>query len=298
MWLEYGVNSQNELIVISEVASGRTNLLCPFCSSQLTAKKGKIKQHHFAHTVETCLRVRKGKLPSLPLYDNFNLQLSAQHFQLLKQLWHEYGNTNYEIITVPFQLHLKKLFTRTPEGFYFTDLGKIPVGGLSLSKFNAVQEPLILEQLTKLTHSVEVAKGISPARLKEKLADLKLYRWQMHRILRQALYFLEIHANGKTLHKIGVTQRTIGDRLLEIERDLRQHYQNVSISIIGTWQHRGNVELYFKHRYKAFNYPIGTLTEYFKFEEVKSILTDLQQMTPKVLKDEEINILQEQTRQN
>ena len=293
MWLEYGVNSQSELITISEVASGKTKLVCPFCSSGLTAKKGKIKQHHFAHTVETCLRVRKGKLPSLPLYDNFHLQLSAKHFQLLKQLWREYGNTDYAIVDVPFKLQLKKLFTRTEQGYYFTDLGKIPVGGLSLSKFNAVQEPLIFSELAKLTRSVEVARGISNVRLEEKLADLKIYRWQMHRILKQTLYFLEIQAVGKTLHKIGVTQRTISDRLSEIERDLRQHYQNLSITVLGTWQHRGNVELYFKHRYKAFNYPIGTLTEYYKFDESEPVLRDLQQMTPKVLKADEIDILQE-----
>ena len=98
MWqLKYGVNPEQELVTISEVTSGKTNLVCPFCGCEasrrhrpLTAKKGKIKQHHFAHTGETCLRVRKGKLPSLPLYDNFHLHLSAKHFQLLKDLWREY----------------------------------------------------------------------------------------------------------------------------------------------------------------------------------------------------------------
>ena len=63
----YGVNPEGELITIEEVSSGKTNLVCPFCDRDLTAKKGKIKQHHFAHTGETCLRVRKGKLPSLQL---------------------------------------------------------------------------------------------------------------------------------------------------------------------------------------------------------------------------------------
>ncbi len=164
MWhLKFGVNPQGELITIREVNSGKTNLVCPFCDSPLTAKKGKIKQHHFAHSGETCLRVRKGKLPSLPLYDNFHLQLKPKHFQLVKDLWREYGHTNYPIITVPFELELKKLFDWTSQGYYFTDLGKIPVGGLSLSKFNAVQEPLILSELARLTNSVEMAKAIGGA---------------------------------------------------------------------------------------------------------------------------------------
>ena len=84
MWqLEYGVNPERELITISEVAFDKTNLVCPFCNRQLTAKKGKIKQHHFAHSGETCLRVSRGKFPSPPLYDNFHVHLSAKNFQLV-----------------------------------------------------------------------------------------------------------------------------------------------------------------------------------------------------------------------
>ena len=294
MWqLKYGINPEGELVTISEVASGKTNLVCPFCDRPLTAKKGKIKQHHFAHTGETCLRVRKGKLPTLPLYDNFHLHLSAKHFQLLKDLWREYGNTNYAIMTVPFELEIKKLFRWTPQGYYFTDLGKIPVGGLSLSEFNAVQESLILSELDKLTNSVEMAKALGGEILKEKLADLKIYQLQLQRILKFTLYFLQINADSKTLHKIGVTSRRMCDRISEIERDLQQHYSNISIDVLGTWQHRGNVELYFKHRYQEFNYRIGKLTEYYRFQNAASVLNDLRAMQPKSLQDEELEIWQD-----
>lgn len=299
MWLKYGVtkdasaeSGDRQLISISEVNSGKTNLVCPFCDSLLTAKKGKIKQHHFAHTGETCLKVRKGKLPSLPLYDNFHLQLSGKHFQLLKDLWREYGNTDYAIITVPYELEMKKLFDWTPQGYYFTHLGKIPVGGLSLSQFNSVQEPLILSELDRLTNSVESARGISEKVLAEKLADLQIYQLQLQRILRFTLYFLEIKVDNRTLHKIGVTSRNIKERLPEIERDLKQHYSKININVLGTWQHRGNVELYFKHRYQEFNYRIGKLTEYYKFEDVNPVLEDLYSMQPKILKDEELKVWQ------
>ena len=298
MWqLKYGVNPDRELITISKVTSGKTNLVCPFCDRSLTAKKGKIKQHHFAHTGETCLRVRKGKLPSLPLYDNFHLNLSGKHFQLVKDLWREYGNTDYAIITVPFELETKKLFTWTQKGYYFTDLGKIPVGGLSLSGFNTIQEPLILAELNRLTNSVEMAKAIGGEVLEEKLVDLKIYRLQIQRILRFTLYFLEIEADDKTIHKIGVTSRTMSNRLPEIERDLKQHYSQIKIDVLGTWQHRGNVELYFKHRYQRFNYRIGKLTEYYRFEDVTPVLADLVSMEPKLLKDEELEIWQESIQQ-
>ena len=290
MWLKYGVNPERELVTINDVTSGKTNLVCPFCDSLLIAKKGKIKQHHFAHSGETCLRVRKGSLPSLPLYDNFHLQLSAKYFQLLKDLWREYKDTDYPIITVPFELELKKLFTLTPQGYYFTDLGKIPVGGLSLSDFNKVQEPLILSELARAKNSVEVARGISQTRLEEKLIDLKIYKLQLRRILRFTLYFLQIETDGKNLYKIGVTSRTIADRLSEIERDLKQHYSTIAINVLGTWQHRGNVELYFKHRYKEFNYPIGSLTEYYKFDDIAPVKEDLFSIEQKVLQDEELEV--------
>lgn len=290
MWLEYGVSPEKELVVIDEVSSGKTNLVCPFCDSLLTAKKGKIKQHHFAHSGETCLRVRKGSLPSLPLYDNFHLHLSGKHFQLLKDLWREYGKTNYPIITVPFELETKKLFSWTPDGYYFTDLGKIPVGGLSLFEFNKVQEPLILSELDRLNNSVAMARAIGGEVLEEKLAHLKIYKLQLRRILRFTLYFLQIKADDRVLHKIGVTSRDISDRLPEIERDLKQHYSNIAIDVLGTWQHRGNVELYFKHRYKKFNYRIGKLTEYYRFKNIGSVLEDLHLMQSKLLQGEELDI--------
>ena len=158
-------------------------------------------------------------------------------------------------------------------------------------KFNDLQEPLILSELDRLTNSVEMAKAIGGDLLKEKLADLKIYQLQLQRILRFTLYFLQIKADSKTLHKIGVTSRTIGDRLPEIERDLKQHYSTIAIDVLGTWQHRGNVELYFKHRYKKSNYPIGKLTEYYKFKDIEVVKDDLCSMQQKVLKNQEIYIL-------
>ena len=185
---------------------------------------------------------------------------------------------------------MKKLFSWTPEGYYFTDLGKIPVGGLSLSKFNAVQEPLILSELDRLTNSVEIARAISEELLQEKFADLEIYQLQIQRILQFTLYFLEIQADNKTIYKIGVTSRIISDRLLEIERDLKQHYSNINIDVLETWQHRGNAELYFKHRYKEFNYRIGKLTEYYRFKDADTVLEDLHSMKQKVLEGKELKI--------
>ncbi|PSB27562.1 competence protein CoiA family protein [Chlorogloea sp. CCALA 695] len=53
IWLNYGVDVDNKLVSIEEVDSGKSNLICLYCASALIAKKGKVKEHHFAHDGET-----------------------------------------------------------------------------------------------------------------------------------------------------------------------------------------------------------------------------------------------------
>jgi competence CoiA-like predicted nuclease len=76
MWLKYGVSANNALICIEDVPKGKTSLTCLYCGGGLTAKKGKILEHHFAHTRETCRpvknRISHRDFPALPLYDNFS----------------------------------------------------------------------------------------------------------------------------------------------------------------------------------------------------------------------------------
>ena len=84
-----------ELTSIDEVVRGKTNLACLYCGGGLTAKKGIVKEHHFAHTEETCKpvsqRIKTKAFPSLPLYDNFTIQLKGEDLEQLKLLWKEYG---------------------------------------------------------------------------------------------------------------------------------------------------------------------------------------------------------------
>ena len=127
----------------------------------------RVKELHFAHTQETCRlvanRVAYRDFPALPLYDNFNIQLSGKELEELKVFWENYGVSNEGIIVKPsFKLILSKLLAWNEGGFYeFTQLGKIPVGALSLGRFNEVQEPLLLEKLAKLEQTVVRAKLIN-----------------------------------------------------------------------------------------------------------------------------------------
>jgi hypothetical protein len=290
MWLKFGVARSGELTGIDEVVRGKTQLTCLYCGGSLTAKKGSVKEHHFAHTEETCKpvsqRIKTKAFPSLPLYDSFNIQLKGEELEQLKVLWKEYGAQDYGIPKdlVNFRWQLKGLLESEGDRTYqFTDLGKIPVGALPLALFNQVQEPLLLSELASLEGSVEIAEAAGLSCLDERRADLLIYRAQLRRILVNSLYFLEVKANGNCFYKIGITTRSIDERIAEVQRDVRAHYSNVAVSLLGLWEHRGNVELYFKHRYQPFNYRIGKLTEYFVFPNVKAMLQDLCEMKPKVL---------------
>jgi len=298
MWLKYGVALSGELTGIDEVVRGKTNLACLYCGGGLTAKKGSVKEHHFAHTEESCKpvsqRIKTKAFPSLPLYDNFNIELKGEELEQLKVLWKEYGAQDYAIPKdlVNFRWELKGLLESDGDRTYqFTDLGKIPVGALPLALFNQVQEPLLLSELMKLERSVEMAVAAGLSCLDERRADLLIYRAQLRRILVNSLYFLEVKANGNTFYKIGVTTRSIEERIAEVQRDVRAHYSDVAISLLGLWEHRGNVELYFKHRYQPFNYRIGKLTEYFVFPNVKAVLNDLYGMKPKLMSAVELDAI-------
>jgi hypothetical protein len=94
---------------------------------------------------------------------------------------------------------------------------------------------------------------------------------------------VEVRAAGETLYKIGVTQRSVKERVAEIVQDVRAVAGDVAIRVLGTWPQRGNVELYFKHRYAAHQRRLGSLTEYFAFDDVGPVLRDLRRMQPKAL---------------
>jgi len=302
MWLRYGVDKDNTLVDIEDVSSGKTRFKCLYCGRALTAKKGKVQEHHFAHTEQTCRYVsRKSdrEIPNLPLYDSFNIHLTGKELDKLKSLWDNYGFKDkgiYREDVLP--AFIREDLLRYNKylmygGYLFTKLGKIPVGQLSLMLFNQEQEPLMLLKLQELQDKATRAYQENALNFPECLSDLRIYRAEFRKILSNTLYYLEIQALGETLYKIGVTRRPIAERVAEVQRELSSYYPSVSIKVLKTWEHRGNVEKYFKYRYRAFNYKIGSLTEYYKFdneEDAKSTLRDLRRMKPKVLSEAEQEI--------
>lgn len=304
MFLRYGIDRDKTLVSIEDVPrGGKTQLRCPYCDGELTAKKGRRKEHHFAHTRETCLEVNRSArlLPNLPLYDNFNIWLTGKELEQLKKLWNCYGINNRGIPEKEaWQIFIDEELLEFNEYRYggkyqFTKLGKIPVGALSLMLFNQVQEPMLLEKLQKLEENVQVAALENSANFNECLRDLQIYRAEFRKILSNTLYYLQIDVGEITLYKIGVTRRDVQTRVSEIQKDLAPHFPTVSIKVLDTWAHRQNVEKYFKHRYSFFNISVGNLTEYYNFftpEQAKAVLRDLRRMERKALSKVEADILE------
>ncbi len=234
MWLKFGLSSAGELVPVDEAARGKTKLTCLYCGGGLTARKGTVKEHHFAHSGETCNpvihRVKTKAFPSLPLYDNFLIQLRGSELERLKVLWRQYGREQRPIPRdlIEFRWVLKELMVGDRNFCQFTPLGRIPIGSLPLGKFNQVQEPMLLDELDKLERSANVAIAAGLSAMDERRADLEIYRAQLRRVLLKSLYFLEVQADGETFHKIGITTRPIEQRIKEVERDMRSHFSEVN----------------------------------------------------------------------
>lgn len=294
IFLEYGINEHGGLQYITDTQRGKTPLTCPYCGGLLTAKKGRKITHHFAHTGETCRAVASRDMDSikLPAYDRFGLELTAKE---LEELQHVAQTTsvhhNYRYLEangfIDFSEYRAGL--RSNAGWSLTHKGKIPFGECTLSSFATIQDELIRAKHEWLENSAQWAKGKPDFDML--LTDLKLYRAQLRRILAASLYFLEITHAGGVIYKIGVTTRSIDERIAEIQHDLALHLQDIAIEPLRVLTHRGGVELYFKYRYKVNQQPIGGLTEYFTFDQRRGVLSDLTKLGDKGLTDFEAAVL-------
>jgi hypothetical protein len=222
---------------------------------------------------------KKGKLVlgqlSLLLFNEFQEPLIQERYQALEARAREAYERHRSDVISRTQARIAQLEPRVTDlyqavaGYRATDGGP-ELWAKQREFYDLTAELKELRTITGKTVDLDTA-----------LTDLRLYRTQWRRILSCTLYCLSI--NQGQLYKIGVTTRSIQERLAEIQADLKPHLDQVNLEVVGSWPHRGNVELYFKYRYAPFVHQLGTLTEYFRFENAKATLRDLRRMKPKAL---------------
>jgi hypothetical protein len=296
--LPSGINEQGRYVHISQVPSGATHLVCPYCGGLLTAKKGRRIAYHFAHTEKSCLEAetRDFSRLDLPIYDRFKVYISVAGWRELQKFHDSQGEDgDKEVLRRHDPPLIREAFNPYRLGGHYelSDEGKIPFGEATLSKFADFQMGYVYRQHTELSDTVEFAYygqpimhgwgdnrrqvgwQIKPApeEYPAAVADLNIYRAQVARLYDLHLYLLEVQHSDGILYKIGCSSRDTESRIAEIRRELLPFLEIKNIKVDRLCLNRGAVERYAQHRYHQYRKLIGTFTEYYEFD--KKVLSNV-----------------------
>lgn len=121
-------------------------------------------------------------------------------------------------------------------------------------------------------------------RLEAVREEIKAFVGELHRFNNFSLYFLDFYNQDNTLcfSKIGITSRSMDERLEEIKQDIKAHgsYEIRVQHVIKGFLY---VETYFKQKYKNETHQLGTLTEYFDLSQHDQVLSELSKLSYKDL---------------
>lgn len=304
-----------ELVHITEVGSGKSKVICPFCQAQLIAKKGSVKQHHFSHQKTTiCNYSFTNQLFSLT--GQLSIHLSLSVFASQKQ---------QKINTIYRQLKTKlAAITQTEQlinqlKYELNNLKR--VGGIELAEqliqqvnrfvsqqvapfpsFHLLRNQYFSEGYTdgkQVCNTDEINNEryefYYPIRFKKYVKLLQEYHFnkssrgegtraklailneEITYFKRFTLYFFKISANERIFYKIGLTSRSLEIRRKEILNDLKRFFIKIDLELLYQRADVAFLERFFKQKYIHRQLNIGQFTEYFSFseKEVTLILLDL-----------------------
>ncbi|GEM_PF-1961821 len=304
MKLPFGIY-QGNFVHISEVTSGKTEILCPYCQQKLVAKKGRIKRHHFAHDGAGCTQHFAahffditGKLPvKLPLsvyafqklakiqlyYNSLKEQLQnyttkkSQAEQLIPALKKELAALKGKGITGDISEIIRQV-----DRFISQKIAPFPAFHLiQLPQFTAGytdgKRKCTFEALTPDLHEYYYPIAFQPyvkflknyhqkaAGFKEVTAKLALFEKDFAYFKQFDLYFIEVVADHQKMYKIGLTSRDLEVRMKEIKQDLSNYFLKIELKSLFYLKGYAFLETFFKQKYQANQVKIGQLTEYFSF---------------------------------
>lgn len=262
---KFALDSADRLLPIEQAQRGQIGLHCPYCAGPLMVRRGELIAAHYAHQGAPCGQsVRALEALRLPFYDQFELGLTPKVKAVLDELHGGRSLRPSEQRVLREQVLLVFRPLRFWRPFSLSEKALVAYGELPLVRFHAFQNTAFQSRWSVLQ------KRASNSR--EDAVTVRLYEAQLKRLLTTQLYFIQV---GRRFHKIGITSRTIAERAAEIQRDVLPFLGTVKLEVLGCWPMRAPLELYFKHRYRAFNRPLGRLTEYFEFSDVAPVLNDL-----------------------
>ena len=284
---------------------------------------GRVKQPHFAHDKKTCRyfsRYNHEQHFRVPLYQNFtwNLPLSKNQRLGLQLLYKKFGKDErifvqrkrkeYSDYDSAAQVLYKKRVSNCHQVFDFlkqegflaalpedrrlyqlSKKGMIANGGLPLAQFYAIQRQAIDFERMNLEDALSELEGSRKKadieRRRGLETDRKIFEWTLERFARSQLYFLEIETADTTLHKIGITQRAVEERIKEIRQDIKNLTEVQDITPLEVLPAMSSVEAYFLLRFHARQFKFSKADphhEYFHFPkavELKRVRQELQELS-------------------
>lgn len=314
MKLPFGIKD-GKFIHISEVNSGRTEVVCPYCQNKLMAKKGRIKRHHFAHDGIGCTQHFSanffdlaGRLPTklaLSVYATQKITKIEQFYQQLKVQKEGLDQQKNEervasIKAKIFELIAAKTLTNTTEiieqidRFVNHKIAPFPdfhtlrsetfkagyTDGKRTCTVAEIKDDKYEYFYPKAFHKdVKFLQNYHQKTYNDKEITHKtaLFEKDFAYFQQFNLYFLEVEVDHQTIYKIGLTSRPLKIRIKEIEQDLKAFYLTIEIKVLFQQKGIAFLETFFKNKYAGKQMKIGQLTEYFSFskEEVFLVLKDL-----------------------
>lgn len=275
-------------------------LFCPYCGARVIAKLGSIKRYHFAHIEQTCGgEARDAFGYSLALFDEAvftgaGIRLPASFINSLvgKLTFDAYSEARYLSNRAKYlwqdaleQAILKGLVSPTAvKGQYAkTELWLALEGKLTLSEFANAQEQVAKDWIMQYRNEDVVEQTVTST------VDRELLYAFLQRQAKGSLYFLKLQVvtkegGTKGLYKIGMTCRSLEERIKEIENDIGKYAELIDLEKLYELPGRASIEHYFKCKYRQFQHSIGPLTEYFSFSDnIANVSLELEELKEKAL---------------
>ncbi len=261
-YLTWGKTSSGAMEHITGVVSGKGGLICPFCEGPLIAVRGTQTQHHFRHDGKTCRESTKA-LPMIQGWDHFHLNLPVSVVHQLQAGYLRHGRMGtprayygQETSIINNLLEKDFLYDHSGYGYRFSDDAMVIVSGFDLSEFDQWMHDKLAERRRVFVARAKAGE-IHPALL-------AIEQRRQRELLTSTLYLFRFTLKeGRTIHKIGRTNRAPEERLVETVFDVRKHFDdNVQGEILYAIPNRGYVEQYALYRYRDCHLKMDNYQEY------------------------------------